>query len=61
MSDNTTGGDSLDVVGLGNAIVDVLAHEDDGFLEAQKMVKGSMQLVDEARAASIYGAMGPAI
>ena len=61
MSDNTTGGGSLDVVGLGNAIVDVLAHEDDGFLDAQEMVKGSMQLVDEARAASIYGAMGPAI
>jgi sugar/nucleoside kinase (ribokinase family) len=60
VSDNTTGG-SLDVVGLGNAIVDVLAHEDDGFLDAQGMVKGSMQLVDEARAAAIYGALGPAI
>ena len=53
--------DRLDVVALGNAIVDVLAHEDDAFLAEQGLAKGSMQLVDEAEAAAIYGAMGPAI
>ena len=53
--------DRLDVVALGNAIVDVLAHEDDSFLEAHGLVKGSMQLVDEAQAGAIYGAMGPAV
>ncbi|MBA3653807.1 MAG: adenosine kinase [Actinobacteria bacterium] len=51
----------LDVVALGNAIVDVLAHEDDAFLQAQGLTKGSMQLVDGGEAAAIYGAMGPAV
>jgi adenosine kinase len=50
-----------DVLGIGNAIVDVLARTDDDFLVAQKMPKGSMSLIDEARAKAIYGAMGPAI
>src|SRR5262245_13652671 len=52
---------TLDVVTIGNAIVDVLAHTDDAFLDAQGMVKGSMQLIDEETAHRIYGAMGPAI
>lgn len=52
---------TLDVVALGNAIIDVLAHEDDAFLDAHGLVKGSMQLVDEEGAAAIYGAMGPAM
>jgi sugar/nucleoside kinase (ribokinase family) len=51
----------LDVVALGNAIVDVLTHEDDAFLDAHGLVKGSMQLVDETEAAAIYGDMGPTI
>jgi fructokinase len=51
----------LDVVALGNAIVDVLTHEDDAFLEAHGLVKGAMQLVDAATAAAIYGDMGPGI
>ncbi len=50
-----------DVLGLGNAIVDVLARAEDDFLAAQSMAKGSMALIDEARAQSIYDAMGPAI
>ncbi|MGE3149458.1 MAG: adenosine kinase [Pseudorhodoplanes sp.] len=50
-----------DVVGIGNAIVDVLARADDDFLQAQKMNKGGMALIDEAQAASIYSSMGPAI
>jgi sugar/nucleoside kinase (ribokinase family) len=50
-----------DVLGLGNAIVDVLARTDDDFLAKQAMRKGSMSLIDEARAAEIYDAMGPAV
>jgi sugar/nucleoside kinase (ribokinase family) len=36
----------LDVVGIGNAIVDVIAHADDRFLTDYGMVKGSMALID---------------
>ena len=49
-----------DVLGIGNAIFDVFARIDDGFLTAQGMDKGSMALIDEARALKIYDAMGPA-
>lgn len=52
---------SLDVLCIGNAIVDVLAHTDDSFLETHGMVKGSMQLTDPDRARSIYAAMPPAV
>jgi sugar/nucleoside kinase (ribokinase family) len=52
---------SLDVVGIGNAIVDVLAQADDAFLASQGLAKGTMTLVDAARAQSLYAAMGPAI
>ena len=51
----------FDVLGIGNAIVDVIARTDDEFLAAQKMRKGAMQLIDEAQAAGIYDAMGPAV
>lgn len=51
----------LDVVGIGNAIVDIIAHADDGFLTAAAMVKGSMALIDEARAEEIYKTMGPGV
>ena len=50
-----------DVLGIGNAIVDVIARTEDDFLVAQKMRKGTMQLIDEAQAAKIYDAMGPAV
>ena len=50
-----------DVIGIGNAIVDVLSHSDDDFLARQKMPKGSMSLIDEKRADAIYNAMGPVI
>jgi adenosine kinase len=50
----------FDVLGIGNAIVDVFAHTDDDFLVAQNMQKGGMALIDEARAKAIYDAMGPA-
>ena len=53
--------DAFDVVGIGNALVDVLSHEDDAFIERNDLVKGSMTLVDTERAEAIYGAMGRAI
>ena len=49
-----------DVLGIGNAIVDVIARAEEDFLAAQGMRKGVMTLIDEARAATIYRAMGPA-
>jgi sugar/nucleoside kinase (ribokinase family) len=51
----------FDVLGIGNAIVDVIAHADDDFLGKQKMRKGAMQLIDEQQATRIYDAMGPAV
>jgi sugar/nucleoside kinase (ribokinase family) len=50
-----------DVLGIGNAIVDVIARAEDDFLVAHGMHKGGMALIDEERAASIYAAMGPAV
>ena len=49
-----------DVIGIGNAIVDVIARADDDFLVRHQMAKGGMSLIDEARAEAIYKAMGPA-
>jgi adenosine kinase len=49
-----------DVLGIGNAIFDVLVRTDEAFLGRHGMTKGSMALIDEARAAAIYGDMGPA-
>ena len=51
----------IDVLAIGNAIVDVLAHATDEFIAAQALTKGSMMLIDEARAAELYEHMGPAI
>jgi sugar/nucleoside kinase (ribokinase family) len=47
-----------DVLGIGNAIFDVLVRADDGFLARHGMTKGGMALIDEARAQAIYGDMG---
>src|SRR5882672_10271131 len=52
---------SIDVVGIGNAIVDVIAHAEDAFLAQEALVKGTMTLVDAARAEALYRMMGPAI
>src|SRR3984885_12565898 len=49
-----------DVLGIGNAIFDVLVQTDEGFLSRHGMTKGGMALIDEARAAAIYRDMGPA-
>ncbi|MGA8610526.1 MAG: adenosine kinase [Xanthobacteraceae bacterium] len=50
-----------DVLGIGNAIVDVIARAEEDFLLTQGMRKGAMALIDEARAEAIYDAMGPAV
>src|SRR5690349_1127527 len=50
-----------DVLGIGNAIVDVIARAEEDFLVRQKMQKGGMALIDEPRAEAIYDAMGPAV
>jgi sugar/nucleoside kinase (ribokinase family) len=49
-----------DVLGIGNAIVDVIARAEDDFLLRHGMHKGGMALIDEAGAQKIYGAMGQA-
>lgn len=51
----------FDVVAIGNAIVDVLAHADDSFLAERALPKGSMVLIDEDQANALYDQMGPAI
>ena len=51
----------LDVLCIGNAIVDVLAHADDGFLAREKLAKGAMTLIDAERAEALYARMGPGV
>ena len=48
---------SYDVVGIGNAMVDVISHGDDSFLENMGIEKGIMQLIERERAEILYGAM----
>jgi len=52
---------TLDVLAIGNAIVDVLARVEDSFLADWQLAKGSMRLIDEAEAERLYAAFGPAI
>lgn len=51
----------LDVVGIGNAIVDVIARADEGFLSKHGLLKGHMRLIEAAEADRLYAAMGPAV
>ena len=51
----------LGLVGIGNAIVDVLAHADEDFLVRHDLAKGAMTLIDRERADEVYAAMGPGI
>ena len=48
-----------DVLGIGNAIVDVLAHADEAFLASHEIPKGGMILIDTDKATAIYGGMTP--
>ena len=49
------------MVGIGNALVDVIAHADDSFIGLESLVKGSMTLIESDRAASLYKALGSAV
>ena len=49
------------VVTIGNAIVDVLSHAEESFLEQEGLVKGSMNLIDADRADALYERTGPAV
>jgi sugar/nucleoside kinase (ribokinase family) len=51
---------STQLLGISNAIVDILAHVNPGFIDSIGASVGAMNLIDEARAESIYQAMGPA-
>src|SRR5829696_2708506 len=51
----------LDVVGIGDALFDVISHHTDGFLLDEALVKGSMTLIEEDRAVSLYDAMGAGV
>src|SRR5271155_3850056 len=52
---------SIDVVGIGNAIVDVIAPAQEEVLAREGLVKGTMTLIDAERADALYRMMGPAI
>ena len=52
---------NLDVVGVGNAIVDVIAMVDDDFVDKHGLAKGAMTLIDAERASSLYAVMPPAL
>ncbi|MEZ5243454.1 MAG: adenosine kinase [Acidimicrobiales bacterium] len=52
---------TLDVVGVGNAIVDVISTVDDDFIVTHDLNKGAMTLIDADRATSLYASMPPGI
>lgn len=54
-------GPQFDVVGIGNAMVDVIVHADESFLVAQQLTKGAMTLIDGERAQALYAVMPPAV
>ena len=51
----------LDVIGIGNAMVDVLSHADEALVARQGLAKGTMRLMDEVQARALYEAMGPGV
>lgn len=51
----------LTVVGIGNAIVDVISHAEDNFITEHKLTKGTMTLIDSDQARTLYSKMGPGI
>ncbi len=61
MSDHAPDAAPLDVIGVGNAIVDVLAPADDAFLARHAIPKGGMLLIDEAAARRVYDDMAPGV
>lgn len=61
MGDSVVGEAVVDVVGVGNAIVDVITQAKDEFIVEQGIAKGSMTLIDEDRAHQLYSLMGAGI
>jgi sugar/nucleoside kinase (ribokinase family) len=61
LTDTATLDATLDVLGVGNAIVDVLTEADDAFLAAEGIAKGGMTLIDTPRATALYARMNPAV
>ena len=55
-----TGSDRHDVLGIGNAIVDILAYAEDGLVAELELTRGAMTLIDEDRSAFLYRRLGPA-
>lgn len=55
------GTENFDVVGIGNAIVDVLVRCDDQLLAENGLAKGAMTLIDGTRAATLYERLGPGV
>lgn len=51
----------FDVLGIGNALVDVLSHESEAFVQRMNLNRGTMTLIDEHRAHELYDAMGPGV
>ncbi|PTQ12833.1 adenosine kinase [Sphingomonas oleivorans] len=52
-------GTTLDIIAIGNAIVDVIAQADDAFIANEGIAKGSMRLIDPETAEGLYSRMGP--
>lgn len=59
MSSTTPSHARFDVLGIGNAIVDVVAPVPESFISHHDLRKGSMTLIDDARAEALYAAMPP--
>ncbi len=51
----------FDVVGIGNAIVDVIVPIEEALLDRERLAKGSMRLIDEAEAERVYALVGPGV
>ena len=58
MSSPTDPSTAFDVLGIGNALVDVLSTEEEAFIDRMSLAKGSMTLIDTERAEELYAAMG---
>ena len=52
---------TYDVAAIGNALVDIIANANEGFLKSNNIAKGGRTLIDTARAESLYRAIGPAV
>ncbi|NND76173.1 MAG: adenosine kinase [Ilumatobacter sp.] len=58
---SSTAPPTIDVVGIGNALVDVIAHATDDFLDGNQLVKGAMTLIETERAVELYAALDGAV